>query len=219
MNKIQYNVKEAKPFRTIMAKFHNAKHELANYIAETTKKGGVLDSAKTALNEDANDLFTLKTGTEEEKKAVVRTLEEVEKSYTASKARVDRVQDDLSKARDKANKACEDALALVTPELYAGYCTIGTDDDNFGEVIAKWFIAQGFADATAENCDYYARWFGSKDKRNTARKICEKKHLRSNMTKKDFTSAWMEALADDLQDAGIINAYKYTFVPSSKKAQ
>lgn len=219
MTKIQYNTKDAKAFRTIMAKFHNAKHSLADYITETTKKGGTLDNAKQALADDTEQLFTLRFGTDDAKKGIIRTLDEVEKSFADNKAIVDRITENLSKAREKSNKACEDALALVTEDLYKGYCTIGTDECDFAEVIAKWFIAQGFKDATAENCDYYARWFGSKDKRNSSRKICEKQHLRSNMTKKDFTSAWMEALADDLQDAGIINAYKYTFVPKKANKQ
>jgi len=212
MNKIQFNSNSLKSFRQICSKYHNARHELNDYIATHDED---LKKAKEALETDTNQLFTLRYGKEEDKRAIGRTEDEVKKALFESKEIVDTLTKNLEAAREKCANACKAAEDLVSDSLYEAFKTAKTGRE-FAGAIAKWLIANGAMDATPENCEGYAFWLGNRSGKNNAKKAAEVGKLSKCISKKQFVTNWLGALVDELQDEGIINAYKYTFQPRKK---
>lgn len=211
MGKIQFNATSGKIFRATFGKFHNAQHSLAQSLCEVNDS---LKNYRGILSTDESQLARLEKG---DNVGIIRTREDIEKSREDAKSNITRLEKERVAMSQKAKKASEDTLALVTEELYKGYQSIGTDNDIFATAIADWFKANGFADATPENCEVYTRWFGMFDKKNSNRKKVETTYLRTGMTKSNFTSAWCEAMADELQRNGIIHPFKYTYEVKKNK--
>lgn len=206
MQKIQYNTTSLKNFRTIMAKYHNARHALNDYIC---KKSVIISGLSQAIAMDLEDYSKLESG---ESEGIVRTMDEIKKSYTQNKSALDTAKADLKVAREKCDKATAQAEALVTDELYKGYYS-----DECAQAIATWLKAQGATDATPENCACYTNFVGLRDL--GAKSAFKAGALTDAKSKKAFTRTFLGAFADLLQAQGLINAYKYTFVAPSKKNQ
>lgn len=204
MKKIQWNTTNGKNFRTLMAKYHDARHALNDYIC---KKSVIVSGLKQALDLDLEDLYNLEDGKTE---GILRTLDDVKKSALNNKIALDQAQNDLKVAREKCAKATEKAESLVTDDLYDAYNT-----DDFATAIATWLVANGFDDADAENCQRFTTFVGLRDL--GAKAAFKVGKLTAGKNKKAFTRTFLGAFADLLQDEGIINAYKYTFVAPSKK--
>lgn len=205
MSKIQWNSTNGKAFRTVMAKYHDARHALNDFIC---KKSVVIAGLKQALDLDFEDLYALEKG---EADGVLRSEADVKASALSNKSALEKAQNDLKAAREKCAKQTEKAEALVTDELYSAYNT-----DTFADGIADWLKAQGFEDATPENCARFTQFVGLRDLGSKSAFKAGK--LTDAKSKKAFTRTFLGAFADLLQDEGIINAYKYTFVAPSKKS-
>jgi hypothetical protein len=204
MKKIQWNTTNGKNFRTLMAKYHDARHALNDYIC---KKSVIVTGLKQAIDMDLEDILKLEKG---ENEGILRTLDEVKASYTVNTVNLTTAQEDLKVAREKCAKATEKAESLVTDDLYDAYNT-----DDFATAIATWLVANGFDDADAENCQRFTTFVGLRDL--GAKAAFKAGKLTAGKNKKAFTRTFLGAFADLLQDEGIINAYKYTFVAPSKK--
>lgn len=206
MTKIQFNATTGKNFRATMAKYHVARHQLNDTI---NKLNDALKSWNKIMDGDFDDLDDLKNGNAE---GVLRDEATIKSSIATAHANIERIKDTLSKAREKAQASCEKAEALVTDDLYNAYA----HDENFADAIATWFKAQGFTDATAENCDAFTRYIGNHSKNNSARQSAKKGYLTDCQNKKGFIKLWLGSLCDDLQKDGVINAYKYQFDVTKK---
>ena len=160
-----------------------------------------------------NDLEDYRKLEKGETDGILRDKDTIGKSAVNAQANIERIKADLAKAREKSAKAMKSAEDLITDDLYDAYA----DDEDFAQAIATWFQANGFADATAENCEAYTRYIGSRSKKNGSKASAKSGILQTAQNKKSFTTIWLGALADDFQNAGIINAYKYTFDVTKKK--
>lgn len=202
MSKIQFNATTFKANRDKLSKYYNAVHDLV----QTQEK--LTDSIKAAEKSLAD---VRETATSEN--ALIDD-EGIAKTIATLEARIKKLTDDLDKAKAKAKKQKEDALALVTDDLYNGYAD---STSNFAQVIANWFISLGLPDATAEACDEYTRYIGTRDRNSTKKEKRTTGRITAGLTKTKFAPLWIAALCDDLLDAKVINPFKYTYIPESMK--
>ena len=210
MKKIQFNATTLKSFRNTMAKYHNAKHSLADII---NRKNAGIKSYKAILDDDVEDLKKLDAGEE-----TVRTRDEVEASAKNALVNIERLKDELAIAREKSANACETAEGLVTAELYNAYVssqdTLTEDGAVYVNALVEWFKGQGAQDADAENVACYASLIGSR--KNGSKASAKSGMLTGARTRKDFTTMFLSTLADALQASDIIKPHKYTFDVTKK---
>lgn len=209
MSRIQWNATSGKNFRDTLGKYHNAQHQLADTLLklQADKKSNV-ESLASMEETLASDNATIDKA-------------DIERTIATLKAVGEKIDKDITRAREKSAKACEKALALVTDDLYNAYVDYAKakgekSTDDFAQAIATWLIANGFVDATADACKGFAGLVGLK--RNSNRGKCKNGTLMAVQVRKVFEPTFIGALADNLQDAGIINAYKYNFELTSKKS-
>jgi hypothetical protein len=211
MKKIQYNATTLKSFRNTFAKYHAAKHTLADTI---NRKSASMKSYQSILADDADDLAKLDAG-----ETVLRTRDVIEASRKNATDNIERLKDELAKAREKCATACETAEALVTADLYNAYVnSIDTEresEDVYVTALVEWFKAQGAVDADAENVACYANLIGTR--KNGAKASAKAGTLSAARTRKDFTEMFCRTLADALQAADIIKPHKYTFDVTKKQ--
>lgn len=203
IQQIQFNVTTGKEYRANMAKYYNAKHELNDYICSAQRKiSGLNDIIQT-------DLERIEKA--ENGETIIGDVEKIKADVVANYAKVKDEQEKLAKARAKANKACEKAIATVTDAMYEA--AKEQDDDAFNKAFAAYLVANGFDTATPENVPVLH--FGVKA--NGAKKACKTGMLNGFMSQKAWTTVFLNTLADTLYEQKVIEPYKYKFDPDAGK--
>lgn len=211
MAKIQFNATTLKTFRNTIGKYYIARHQLNDYIE---KHNVIVAGLKASLSNDEEQFWRLTNGDAD---GITRDADAISASIADLKNKIDVQSANLASAKARAEKAEEKAIGLITPELYNAYvsCCNDGDADAFADAIAAWFKALGAEDATAENCRQFVGVVG---KRDTSVKQAHKTGKLTDAKKIGaFTKTFLGNLSDILVDNGLVDAYKYTFVPTTTK--
>jgi chromosome segregation ATPase len=211
MAKIQFNSKSFNSFRAIMGQYHSAEHATKDYLGslQDTING---DMASLSRNNDA--LEKLLAGD----KSIHETEDSLRNAIAQFEKQLEDHKEDRKQAQAKKVKAEEDAVAMVTKELYDAYktyieCKGDGDADAYAQAIAEWFMSVQTSDKKIEvypsGCMGYIGLVGSMND-NKSQKTGM---LRKAKTKATFTQEWLKTLADNLQLNNIIAPHKYAYIP------
>ena len=212
MKKAQFNTKEAKDFRTIMAKWADAHGNINEKIL--SKQDFVNARMKMiASNQDAIDGKTTLVG---------KTVEAVKAENDAFRAEIEKATAELAEYKKAQADRLTPCLALVTDALYDAYAKAimnGESDDDVnayakqvetflttngvvsGEATVRAIMAKTGADRASARYEY---------KNGTATKA---------MTKVKFKDLFIRSLADLMRQANALPEYKYAYVPMKDRKE
>lgn len=213
MAKIQFNSKSFAKFRAVMGKFHDAEHTTKDTLG---KLQADIKESKESLENNEKTLEKLNAGD----KSVHESKESLEQAIAQFKKQLENYETDRKNCMKKQKIAEIDAESLVTDKLYNGYKEYieekgDGDADKFAQVIADWFMeVQTGEDADKvkvypSGCMGFIGLVGSMNDNRTQKTGM----LIKAKTKSAFTKLWLKTLADNLQNAKIIEPHKYTYVP------
>ena len=213
MAKIQFNSKSFANFRTVMAKYHNANHETKDFLGSLQE---TINGDKASLSRNESALAKLINGDT----SVHESRESLEAVIEQFKKQLENHEIDKKNATLKKKKAEEDAVDLITDNLYNAYkayieCKGEGDADAYALAIAEWFMEvqkEGNSpkvEVTANHCMGYIGLVGSmNDSKSQITGM-----LRKAKPRKTFTEEWLKTLADNLQNANIIAPHNYAYIP------
>ena len=203
-NKIQFNSVSGKTFRTKIAKYYVAMHELADFLLTVGKS---LQSAQSRLATDKEDLLKLAAG----EKGVLRDADTINESLRNAKAEVEIYSKARDAAKAKADKAKAEALATIPDGLYKAFIA---NDGTFNAEFAKYLVAMGFDTATADNVPELR--FGRKE--NSSKDKCKTGQLMGDIKETPWNTLFMNTLCDELLAQKVFDPYKYEYQLPVKKS-
>lgn len=205
--KIQFNVKTGKDFRTIMAKYYDAKHALNDYICQKNDRCRALQQI---FDTDYEQIKRIESG---DTKGIVRDLETIKAEFVQMGTLLKSEQIALKSAKESCDNACEKAMNTVTEVLYNA--AKSGDETQFNSEFANYLKKAGFDSATPENVPVLH--FGVKA--NGAKAACKSGQLNGFMSKKQWSVVFLNTLADTLLEQKAIDPYKYAYKIPDKKTK
>ena len=203
MSKIQFNATTGKKFRATMGKYFDAVHAINDYVLG---KSAAIKAYNAAIAADADDVNAILMGSYQG----IRVLADIQADMLALTEKRDAILADVQSVKDKQAKFIDAANDLVGKDLHTAYVS-----GDFASAIADFFKANGFADATPENCAVYATLIGVK--KASAMQSCKTGKLTTKMSFNQFRDLFLRILADSLCENACFKAYAYKFVPPTKQ--
>lgn len=191
---IQFNVKTGKAFRDALALWHIADFDMAD---ESITKGTRIKSFNTLLESNLKDLEKLEKG----EKGVLRTKEEIENESATYILKIKAEKERVAKRNEECKKNMEKAYGLFTESLIKA---IREYLENIYSVdkkaialdeMAKFFVANGFADANSENVLPFIDALGQK--KGSARKKAMSNNHNTVGTDKELVTIILGAICDE----------------------
>lgn len=210
--KAQFNVKEAKKFREIMAKWSDAHGNINEKIL--AKQDFV--KARLALiasNEDAINGKTTLIG---------KTVEEVQAESARFQSEIDKATEELAEYKKAQTDRLAPALALVTDSMYSAYAEFIMDAEDaelrtkYEAEVELFFATNGVISGPATVSALCAKTGSDK---SSARYEYKKGTLTKAMTKAKFADIFIRSLRDIMRSANALPEYKYTYVPMKDREQ
>lgn len=208
--KAQFNRKEAKNFRAIMAKYYDARHKLND---ETLLKNERVKALQTMLNNNNVQLNKMAEGT-----AIVgRTSEEIQTENAEFERKILQEKEDFKTLSAAQKKRFEDAESLCTQTLYETYKDAIKDSEKlsfFLNAIADFLTTNGVTAGMA-TCEMLARAVGRNN--STAKKGFKTGKLTVEYTFPAWKKLFLGTLADLMAEENVFNAYKYAYTLPEKR--
>lgn len=201
--KCQWNVKTAKDFRTIIAKYCDARKNIADKVKVIAQS---VELYEKIINDGNAEIFAIGEGTYKGH----RTIDEIKSDIAMAKSKHEPKMEELRVYKEQETKRLEDAQNLITDDLYKGYKSFCDEDklDAFYVSCANW-LAQNGITPCLETVESLCALVGAKDNGNG--KIVKSDRLQSAKTKTQFTKSFLNALSDKLANENIIAPHKYEF--------
>ena len=209
--KSDFQVKSAKTFRNIMAKYHVACFALADLINGTNQR---IKCATAVIDSDKAELAKLENG---DTMGVLRTKDVIESEIKAQTDYITAQREALATASENQRKSMEDAYALVTEDVYNAYVAHMTDDttSDFGMAIAK-FLSDNGVTPCEDTILAIRNSIGLRKNASRAMQMTER-HTSTYKYGKAFKDLFLGALCDHEPLRKTFNVYKWTTVLTSKK--
>lgn len=210
MKKAQFNVKEAKEFRTIMAKWADAHGALNEKILS---KQDFVKARKTmmASNQDAIDGKTTLIG-----KSVADLVAENQRYQSE----IEKASVELAEFRKAQADRVNPALALVGDSLYKAYATAVMDGEDTDKVVAYaaeidiFFATNGVVSGEATVNALMGKTGAD---RASARYEYKNGTATKAMAKAKFKDLFIRSLCDIMRQAQALPEYKYSYVPMAER--
>ena len=155
--KSQFNAKEAKNFRSVMAKYYDARHALND---ETLLRNNRIKSLKSVIDVDSAQIAKIESG----ETVTGRTLEEIQTEISEFNSKIKTEKSNFETLATAQKKRLMDAEELATTALYNAYKEATLTDEKLPDYIngiADFFIGYiNLADCifcSNDNVDYFIR--------------------------------------------------------------
>lgn len=207
--KSQFNAKEAKNFRSVMAKYYDARHKLND---ETLLKNERVKALQTMLNNNYVQLNKIVEGT-----AIVgRTIEEIQTENAEFERKIELEKEDFKTLSAAQKKRFEDAEELATTALYNAYKEATLTDEkrpDYINGIADFFTVNGVI-AGQDTCEMLATATGRKN--SSAKQAFNSGNLTGVMGINAWKKLFLGTLADLMVAENVFSVYKYAFTLPEK---
>lgn len=208
--KSQFNGKEAKNFRSVMAKYYDARHALND---ETLLRNNRIKSLKSVIDADAAQIEKIMSG----ETVTGRTLEEIETEITEFNAKIETEKSNFETLAAAQKKRLQDAENLVSTALYNAYKEAMVADEKTSDYInsiASFFETNGVI-AGINTCEMLATATGRKN--SSAKQAFNSGNLTGVMGINVWKKLFLGTLADLMVAENVFSVYKYTFTLPEKK--
>lgn len=208
--KSQFNGKEAKSFRSIMAKYYDARHALND---ETLLRNNRIKSLKSVIDADAAQIEKIMSG----ETVTGRTLEEIETEITEFNAKIETEKSNFETLAAAQKKRLQDAENLVPTTLYNAYKDAMLADEKLPDYInniADFFGVNGVI-AGQDTCEMLATATGRKN--SSAKQAFNTGNLTGVMGANAWKKLFLGTLADLMVAENVFSVYKYAFTLPEKK--
>lgn len=209
--KAQFNVKEAKQFRAIMAKYDDAR---LNISVEIAKRDDSVTSYKGMIVTDEDRILKLDAVKDAVKIADIR--KEIEDFQT----RIDTANEELKEYKKVESERLADAMALISDSMYTAYTefTVNPEDvdlrEKLRDEVRAFFTNNGAVsgdvtiDALMETAMGNSNngYRGKKGEYKTG--VCVKA-----VGKDTFKKTFLRNLTNIMKKANALPAQKYTYIP------
>lgn len=208
--KSQFNAKEAKNFRSVMAKYYDARHALND---ETLLRNNRIKSLKSVIDADAAQIEKIMSG----ETVTGRTLEEIETEITEFNAKIETEKSNFETLAAAQKKRLQDAENLVGTALYNAYKEAMVADEKTSDYInsiASFFETNGVI-AGIGTCEMLATATGRKN--SSAKQAFNTGNLTGVMGVNAWKKLFLGTLADLMVAENVFSVYKYAFTLPEKK--
>lgn len=212
----QFNVTEAKDFRTTMAKWHNADFDMAQEIA---KKNDLIKDRTGSIKTNEGLIDDLKAGKKiignKTEKDLLTQIEEFKKDIEDAKKL-------CTELNDVSRKRLDDGLALVTNDLYDAYVKYCDDKQvedtwkDYYNKIAIFLHKNGVVPCDATILALIGA-VGSKVS-SVNQKIKNGKHNTAN-PKATYKKVFLGELCDIMQKANCLPKKKFEYIPKKLREE
>lgn len=209
--KMQFNVKSAKVFREVLAKWHNADFEMA--VALDIKSANVA-TYRAIIKTDNAQIEKCDKG-----EKTIKTREEYVAEIADYETRIKSEEDTVSELRDEQKSRIEKALALLSKDFYnkyVAYINEGKTED-YANAWAAFYTNNG-CEPTKDGVDKGVALVGEEP--NTVKgKIRDEKHNRAYTYQK-----WQKTVLgglcdmDGLKEVLPMEKFKYQSMAERRKA-
>lgn len=199
MSKINFNVKSARNFRSIMEKYYLAVGEIDNALCFRSDKvrnfKGLITTNRDIIEKATDPSIIVKRQAE---------IAEWEKSINDENAIIE-------KLREQSDSAIKNAYDLVTADLYKAYCS-----GNMYNALVTWFHGQGLDGSHGE--DTIRSLIGMFGKRVLTGKTRFKNggSMVGNITRATFNKLFLAALCETMS---LSYRFTYTLPEKAKSAK
>ena len=206
--KMQFNVKSAKTFRDILAKWHNADFELAEKILA---KNDRVKSYQTMIDTDRTDLEKLING----QGGVMRDRATIEAEIADFEARKEQENKDMQEYRQEQSKRYEVARNLCTKDMYNAYVAFITEGkrEEYKMALAEFLSAQGLEPASVTLEEFVA---AVGKRKNSARNKVKTGLHNGVVAYQTWRDLFLGELRDEMGDA--LPLYKFPYERKDKRA-
>ena len=207
---MQYNVKSAKGFRDILAKWHNADFELALAII---KKSENIKNLKGMIDTDNEMIERIDSGD----KSVMKTRDELVAEVTDFETRIAHESATVTELRKVQSERLADAYALLTKDLHKAYVDFikNGNRDGYVDALAQFFTDNGLT-PTTDGIDTFIACVGKK-KATTRTKVADAKH-NDAFAYTAWRDIFLGEICDVMGDALPIDKNIYKTMEERKKA-
>lgn len=208
--KSQFNAKEAKNFRSIMAKYYDARHALND---ETLLRNNRIKSLKSVIDADTAQIAKIENG----ETVTGRTLEEIQTEILEFNSKIETEKSNFETLATAQKKRLMDAEELATTALYNAYKEATLTDEKLPDYIngiADFFTVNGVI-AGQDTCEMLATATGRKN--SSAKQAFNSGNLTGVMGINAWKKLFLGTLADLMVAENVFSVYKYTFTLPEKK--
>ena len=205
---MQFNVKSAKNFRDILAKWHNADFELAVAL---DKKANIVKGYKTMIATDKDIIAKIDNG-----EKTMKTREELVSEITDFESRIAHESDIIRELREVQKTRLESAYDLLSKDLHKSYVEYIKDGkrDEYVESLCVFFENNGLE--PTESINDFVACVGKK-KATTRNKIASAKH-NDAFSYNAWRDIFLGELCDVMADALPIDKFIYQTMEERVKA-
>lgn len=207
--KSQFNSKDAKNFRAVMAKYYDARHALND---ETLLRNNRIKSLKSVIDADAAQIAKIESG----ETVTGRTLEEIQNEISEFNAKIETEKSNFETLAAAQKKRLQDAENLVSTALYNAYKEAMLADEKTSDYvggIADFFEVNGVI-AGQDTCEMMATATGRKN--TSAKQAFNTGNLTGVMGVNAWKKLFLGTLADLMVSENVFNTYKYAFTLPEK---
>lgn len=200
---MQFNVKEAKDFRTIMAKWHDADFDLAEKILEKNDK---VKAVRTLIDSDLRLIEKLENG---EKIIGTKTVKDFKAEIATWETKIEAEHKALTEYRKAQATRYEAAHNLLSKELHKAYVDYIIDGkrEDYILALANFFEANGLV-PTMASLEEFVQAVGKR--RNGVRAKIKTGQHNGAVAYGQWRDIFLGEICDVMGDA--LPLYKFTYV-------